>query len=129
MVLAISNILEYLELQKSDIPSGQSREDDNSSAANNAIEVLCQVEGVIVHQLVVDGGASEPLNVVGVGESERDWMGFVREEIWPEWNLKKLQMQFFSLQSEGLQCSMLFLSNLCPIDKLTFDKFVFEELV
>ena len=129
MVLAISNILEYLELQISDIPSGQSREDDNSSAANNAIEVLCQVEGVIVHQLVVDGGASEPLNVVGVGESERDWMGFVREEIWPEWNLKKLQMQFFSLQSEGLQCSMLFLSNLCPIDKLTFDKFVFEELV
>lgn len=129
MVLAISNILEYLELQKSDIPSGQSREDDNSSAANNAIEVLCQVEGVIVHQLVVDGGASEPLNVVGVGESERDWMGFVREEVWPEWNLKKLQMQFFSLQSEGLQCSMLFLSNLCPIDKLTFDKFVFEELV
>ena len=84
---------------------------------------------MIVHQLVVDGGASEPLNVVGVGESERDWMGFVREEVWPEWNLKKLQMQFFSLQSEGLQCSMLFLSNLCGIDKLTFDKFVFEELV
>ena len=94
MVLAISNILEYLELQKSDIPSGQSREDDNSSAANNAIEVLCQVEGVIVHQLVVDGGASEPLNVVGVGESERDWMGFVREEVWPEWNLKNYKCSF-----------------------------------
>jgi hypothetical protein len=46
------------------IPRRQSRENDDSTASEDSVEVLRQVERVIGHQLVVDGGPREPLRPV-----------------------------------------------------------------